>query len=79
MARLYGSECSKEHLEQLTGELETHLVPLDCPVVFCHNDLVVRNIIWNPSSSSVSFIDYEYAFPNYQPFDIANHFNEYSG
>lgn len=55
------------------------LAPLGCPVVFCHNDLVMRNIIWDEDSASVSFIDFEYSAPNYQPFDIANHFSEYCG
>ncbi|XP_042240125.1 ethanolamine kinase 2-like [Homarus americanus] len=63
----------------MTEELEDHLVPLSCPVVFCHNDLVMRNIIWDQDSASATFIDYEYASHNYQPYDIANHFNEYSG
>ncbi|KAK4295415.1 hypothetical protein Pmani_032017 [Petrolisthes manimaculis] len=66
-------------LQVLTDELEAHLTPLSCPVVFCHNDLALKNIIWRPEDSSVSFIDYEYSAANYQPFDIANHFNEYSG
>ncbi|XP_045606674.1 LOW QUALITY PROTEIN: ethanolamine kinase 1 [Procambarus clarkii] len=77
--RVEESGCTKQQLLQLTEELETHLVPLACPVVFCHNDLVMRNIIWDEHTAAATFIDYEYAGPNYQPFDIANHFNEYSG
>lgn len=77
--RLEESGCTRDALVRLTEELEDHLVPLGCPVVFCHNDLVMRNIIWDNDSASVSFIDFEYSAPNYQPFDIANHFNEYSG
>lgn len=78
-ARLEESACTKDALVRLTDELEVHLTPLGCPVVFCHNDLVMRNIIWDEDSSSVSFIDFEYSAPNYQPFDIANHFSEYCG
>ncbi|XP_071532709.1 ethanolamine kinase 1-like [Panulirus ornatus] len=77
--RVEARGCTKQQLVRLTDELESHLVPLGCPVVFCHNDLVMRNIVWDPDTISASFIDYEYAAPNFQPFDIANHFNEYSG
>ncbi len=47
------------------------------PVVFCHNDLLLANVLF--TGKSVSFIDYEYAGYNYQAFDIANHFNEFAG
>lgn len=50
-----------------------------CPVVFCHNDILLANIIYNPDIKKISFIDYEYGSPNYQGFDIGNHFNEYAG
>ncbi|KAK9497649.1 hypothetical protein O3M35_004337 [Rhynocoris fuscipes] len=46
-------------------------------IVFCHNDLLLTNIIHN--EGSVSFIDYEYAGWNYQAFDIGNHFAEFAG
>ncbi|XP_042894377.1 ethanolamine kinase 1-like [Penaeus japonicus] len=77
--RVVASGCTKKKLSQMADELEGHLTPLGCPVVFCHNDLLVRNIIWDDDLKSVTFIDFEYAAPNHQPFDIANHFNEYSG
>ncbi|KAL3982675.1 Choline/ethanolamine kinase family protein [Acanthocheilonema viteae] len=48
-------------------------------VVFCHNDLLIHNIIYDDKTDSISFIDYEYADYNYQDFDIANHFCEYAG
>uniref|UniRef100_A0A8R1XXZ3 ethanolamine kinase n=2 Tax=Onchocerca TaxID=6281 RepID=A0A8R1XXZ3_ONCVO len=48
-------------------------------VVFCHNDLLIHNIIHDDKTGSISFIDYEYADYNYQDFDIANHFCEYAG
>jgi len=54
------------------------------PVVFCHNDALLANIIIrhqpdHPTSMSVAFIDLEYAGPNYAAFDIANHFCEFVG
>ena len=49
------------------------------PVVFCHNDLLLANVIYNEGKHTVTFIDYEYADYNYQAFDIANHFAEFAG
>lgn len=48
-------------------------------IVFSHNDLLLGNIIYNEKTSSIKFIDYEYGAINYQAYDIANHFNEFSG
>uniref|UniRef100_A0A914WUG4 ethanolamine kinase n=1 Tax=Plectus sambesii TaxID=2011161 RepID=A0A914WUG4_9BILA len=48
-------------------------------VVFCHNDLLLYNILYDKESEKVNFIDYEYADFNYQAFDIGNHFCEYAG
>ncbi|XP_070569896.1 ethanolamine kinase 1-like isoform X3 [Ptychodera flava] len=59
-------------------ELETKLVQLNSPTVFCHNDLVLANIVYD-EQTNVAFIDYEYACYNYQGFDIANHFCEFAG
>lgn len=69
----------KEFLEREILFLEEHLCSLDSPVVFCHNDLLLKNILHDDETGKVSFIDYEYAAPNYQAFDIGNHFCEYAG
>ncbi|GMH98287.1 hypothetical protein TrST_g985 [Triparma strigata] len=52
-------------------------LPLNPPIVFCHNDLLSGNIM--SSGTSIQLIDFEYGSPNYAAFDIANHFNEYAG
>ncbi|PAV66470.1 hypothetical protein WR25_22508 [Diploscapter pachys] len=52
---------------------------LNEPAGFCHNDLLVYNILYNEETKSASFIDYEYADVNYILFDIGNHFQEYAG
>ena len=70
---------SKEELGKELKELETLLTGLDCEVVFCHNDLLLKNIVYEEKTSSVSFIDYEYGAFNYLPYDIGNHFCEYEG
>lgn len=50
------------------------------PVVFCHNDLLLKNIVYfDEPLEGVAFIDFEYADYNYQAFDIANHFCEFAG
>lgn len=65
--------------------LKTVLEKIGSPVVFCHNDLLLSNIILQKDTTdedrpaNVAFIDYEYAMPNYQAFDIANHFIEFAG
>nr|XP_034369171.1 ethanolamine kinase 2 isoform X2 [Arvicanthis niloticus] len=68
-----------EVLEQELAWLKEHLSQLDSPVVFCHNDLLCKNIIYDSDKGHVRFIDYEYAGYNYQAFDIGNHFNEFAG
>lgn len=47
--------------------------------MFCHNDLLLGNVIYTKEKNFVTFIDYEYAAFNYQAFDIANHFLEFAG
>lgn len=49
------------------------------PILFCHNDLLPGNVIYTKDNNSVTFIDYEYAEPNFQAFDIGNHFAEFPG
>ncbi|XP_021966981.1 ethanolamine kinase 1 isoform X2 [Folsomia candida] len=55
------------------------LTPARMPVTFCHNDLIPRNIVYNDKKKRVTFIDVEYAMPNYPAFDVANHFLEFAG
>lgn len=57
--------------------LENDLGNLQSKVVFCHNDLLLANIIH--TDGQVTFIDYEYAACNYQAYDIGNHFAEFAG
>ncbi|XP_023604013.1 ethanolamine kinase 2 [Myotis lucifugus] len=68
-----------EVLERELAWLKEHLSQLGSPVVFCHNDLLCKNIIYDSTKGHVRFIDYEYAGYNYQAFDIGNHFNEFAG
>ncbi|XP_053687045.1 ethanolamine kinase [Sabethes cyaneus] len=60
-------------------ELYGKLSQLASPVVFCHNDLLLGNVIYNAERDRVTFIDYEYAAYNHQAFDIGNHFTEFAG
>jgi len=73
------SELPIDQLVQEIDELERALAKLNSPVVFCHNDLLHKNIIINKQLDKVSFIDFEYATYNPRGFDIGNHFNEYAG
>ena len=64
-----------KELEWLTG----HLKNFKSPIVMCHNDLLLDNIVYDEEANAVHFIDFEYAGPNFAAYDIANHFNEISG
>jgi len=59
--------------------LKTELSSAGSPIVFCHNDLLLANVIYNAEKNTVTFIDYEYSNYNYQAFDIGNHFAEFAG
>lgn len=59
--------------------LKDSLCKINSPVVFCHNDLLLTNILHNKGENKVTFIDFEYSAYNNQAFDIANHFAEFAG
>ncbi|XP_055635076.1 ethanolamine kinase-like [Toxorhynchites rutilus septentrionalis] len=65
----------RRDFDDLYGKLRR----LDSPVVFCHNDLLLGNVIFSSDTNRVTFIDYEYAAYNHQAFDIGNHFTEFAG
>ncbi|XP_053383984.1 ethanolamine kinase 1-like [Mercenaria mercenaria] len=69
----------KDVLRKELDELRVHLEALNSPVVFCHNDLLLKNIIYNEEKGCVYFIDHEYAMYNYEHFELGNHFCEYAG
>lgn len=70
---------SVSELRRDFDDLYGALRKLDSPTVFCHNDLLLGNVIYNAERSQVTFIDYEYACFNHQAFDIGNHFTEFAG
>ncbi|CAL1541322.1 unnamed protein product [Lymnaea stagnalis] len=65
----------KTELKEITKALDA----LDMKSVFSHNDLLLKNIIYDDREGKIHFIDYEYAFYNYEAFDIGDHFAEYAG
>ena len=70
---------SKASLFRELEWLTCYLEKCTSPIVLCHNDLLLDNILFDEGASTVHFIDFEYAGPNYAAYDIANHFNEISG
>ncbi|XP_001628002.2 probable ethanolamine kinase isoform X2 [Nematostella vectensis] len=70
---------SKAHLLEEVKLLNSKLDKLESAIVFAHNDLLCKNIIYNKDKDSVCTIDFEYANPNPIAYDIANHFCEYAG
>jgi ethanolamine kinase len=65
-------------MEQELQELEKLAIKYNCDIVFCHNDLLPYNILYEEKSGDIHFIDFEYCGYNYRGFDIGNHFCEYS-
>lgn len=70
---------SSEDLNEELLRLEQKVETLRSPVVFCHNDLLSGNIIYNKELNECHFIDVEYSCYSYRGFDIANHFCEFAG
>ncbi|KAG9287051.1 hypothetical protein G9A89_023015 [Geosiphon pyriformis] len=66
-------------LKQEATSLQTALEKVRSPIVFCHNDLLPLNIIFNKSEEKISFIDYEYEYYNYRGYDIATFFSVSTG
>ena len=77
--KLVSGWASREELYQEASLLRSHLETTSSPVVFCHNDALLANIVIQPTNNEVAFIDLEYGAPNYAAFDIANHFCEFTG
>lgn len=69
---------SKADLWEEVSWLRKAAEKLDSPMVLCHNDLLLANVLYDEKNCSVRLIDFEYAGPNYQAYDLANHFNEYA-
>lgn len=70
---------SKAKLKEEIELLQSVLLKHNCPVVFCHNDLLCKNIVYDETKDTILSIDYEYAAMNFLPHDIGNHFCEYAG
>lgn len=69
-------------LAEIRGEfawLKNVVIPANAAAVFCHNDLLAANIMYNDQGQNIQLIDFEYGGLNYRAFDIANHFNEFAG
>ncbi|WAR23313.1 EKI2-like protein [Mya arenaria] len=76
---LWASIPPKHVLLQEMNATRAHLEHVDSQIVFCHNDLVTHNIVYNKDNETVTFIDYEFAMYNPEHYELGNHFNEYAG
>ncbi|XP_071120428.1 ethanolamine kinase 1-like [Mytilus galloprovincialis] len=70
---------SIERLMKEYEELKKTIESLNAPAVMSHNDLLLKNLVYDAATDKISLIDHEYAMFNYQPYDIGNHFCEYAG
>jgi thiamine kinase-like enzyme len=66
-------------LRQIGERLRTAIHAFGLPLVFSHNDLLGANIIHDPETGAIHFIDYEYAGMNFQLHDFGNLFWDYNG
>ena len=71
--------CSIEKLQKEFDILKSTIESMNTTAVMSHNDLLLKNLIYDKTTDKISFIDHEYAMFNYQPYDIGNHFCEYAG
>ena len=63
------------NLDSEFKQLKQVLCSINSPVVFCHNDINVGNIL--KLTNKLMVIDYEYGSYNYRGFDLGNHFCEW--
>jgi ethanolamine kinase len=79
ICRIPRKEVLKQELDFMEDYIKKLCIKNKSKLVFSHNDLLLANIIYNKKEDTISFIDYEYSGPNWNAYDIANHFNEYAG
>ena len=76
------SRAASLQLSTIKDEFEwmrREIIPPTAAVVYCHNDVLAANILYNEKTQSLRLIDFEYGGCNYKSFDLANHWNEYAG
>ncbi|KAF7491439.1 Ethanolamine kinase 2 [Sarcoptes scabiei] len=79
IARKFETLINLNRLQDEIDFLREILLNLRSPIVFCHNDLLLKNIVYDSERKNVTFIDFEYSDYNFQAYDIANHFCEFCG
>lgn len=68
-----------EQIRRDIDELKEESDKLNSPVVFCHNDLLSGNFMYDEKKGKFYIIDYEYGSYSFRGFDLGNHFCEYAG
>ncbi|RWS00199.1 ethanolamine kinase 1-like protein, partial [Dinothrombium tinctorium] len=63
-------EWCQKSLSEEAELVESKLSKFNSPIVFCHNDLLPENILYDRENDEIKFIDFEYAGYNYRSFDI---------
>lgn len=57
-------------LQRRAADVRRALDPLGLPKVFCHNDTVPQNLLWN--GSRVTLVDWDYAGHSYAAFELGS-------
>jgi len=65
-------------LETEVNFIKEKIISVNSPIVFSHNDLQENNILHNPDTQELYFIDFEYSKYNFRGFDFGNHFCEWA-
>merc|ERR1712079_831472 len=71
-ANTFLEEFSKDFLVEFADKFREQAImksSLNDGLSFCHNDVLVGNILWD--GQKVNFIDYEYSGWNFAAFDVA--------
>ena len=66
-------------IEEEIHSVGSAIEKLNLPLVLCHNDLLLSNILYEKSTDKIKFLDYEYSGYNLNCYDIGNHFTAYAG
>ena len=72
--KLYRSEFSKEYLNKEFTYIKSILDEISLPVSVCHLDLHLNNMLLDPVTGEIKFVDYDVSGHHYSYYDLAYFF-----
>uniref|UniRef100_T1JEU3 ethanolamine kinase n=1 Tax=Strigamia maritima TaxID=126957 RepID=T1JEU3_STRMM len=70
---------SKEVLIKEYNLMKTRILEVGSEDVFCHGDIRPENMVWNPETGRITFVDWECCGMGGQAYEIAYHFIRFAG